>query len=50
MVVGFTACRQMLPDPARYTECIVQSYEALAAAAGAPAGEGGDGEPAATSG
>lgn len=30
VALGFTACREMLPDPARYTECLVDSFTELA--------------------
>lgn len=32
--VSFTSCREMLPDPAFYSECIQASFDELAAAAG----------------
>ena len=33
MVLSFTACRDMLPDPAFYAECLQASYDELKAAA-----------------
>lgn len=32
VAVGFTACREMMPDPANYAECIERAYEDLAEA------------------
>ena len=31
VTLSFTACREMLPDPARYAECLQASFEELAA-------------------
>ena len=32
LTIAFTACREMLPDPAFYAECIQESFDELAAA------------------
>ena len=32
--MSFTACREMLPDTGFYADCLVESYDRLAAAAG----------------
>ena len=34
-VLGFTACREMMPDPAHYADCLERSFAALRAAADA---------------
>jgi len=34
-VLAFAACREMLPDPAHYADCLEQSFTALRAAADA---------------
>ncbi|MEQ9462780.1 MAG: WS/DGAT domain-containing protein, partial [Haliea sp.] len=31
VTLSFTACREMLPDPARYAECLQASFDELAA-------------------
>ncbi len=35
--IGVTACRQMMPDPGFYAECLQTSFDQLSDAAGAPA-------------
>jgi WS/DGAT/MGAT family acyltransferase len=35
ITISFTSCPQMLPDPARYEECLNEAFEELAEAAGA---------------
>ena len=32
LAISFTACREMLPDPAFYTQCIQESFDELALA------------------
>ena len=42
ITLSFTACRDMLPDPAFYADCLQESFEELLAAAlagGKPAGK-----------
>lgn len=34
--IGFSACRELMPDPEFYGECIAESYDDLAAAVGKP--------------
>jgi hypothetical protein len=34
ITISFTSCPEMLPDPARYEECLHEAFEELAAAAG----------------
>jgi diacylglycerol O-acyltransferase / wax synthase len=34
ITISFTSCREMLPDPAHYAECLQQSFDDLAAATG----------------
>ena len=34
LVLAFTACREMMPDPAFYRECIAESWHALEEAVG----------------
>jgi diacylglycerol O-acyltransferase len=46
ITISFTSCPEMLPDPARYEDCLRESFEELARAAGvgstASAATGGD--------
>ena len=39
-IISFTACRDIMPDPDFYSECLQESFDDLLAAAKAAAGEG----------
>ena len=39
ITISFTSCREMLPDPGFYTECLLESFDDLAEAAGTTAAE-----------
>ncbi len=34
LVLAFTACREMMPDPAFYRECLAEAWDALEGATG----------------
>ena len=46
--ISFTACRDIMPDPEFYSECLQDSFDELLAAAKAEGGAGGVKTPAAT--
>jgi len=39
ITISFTSCREMLPDPAYYADCLQQSFDDLAASAAAQRGD-----------
>jgi hypothetical protein len=40
ITISFTSCREMLPDPAFYADCLQNSFDELSGGAGAKQGSG----------